>query len=302
MSRAADGVVEVLEARRADDGRRDAGLRAAPTPARPGSASRRAPPRPRPRGRRPRSRRPCSRGAGRSRRSSRARCRPSPPARRLPARKPRASGLHGMTPTPSVAAERHHLALLLAVDQVVVVLHRRRSASSRAGRPGASALRELPGVHARRADVARLARLAPRRAAPRASPRSASRGRSGGSGRGRRSRCPSRRSEASMASHDVLARQPAVVGAVAHRDRTTLVAMTTSSRAPKSRSARPTISSLTPREYMSAVSKKLMPSSSARRMNGRLSSSSAPTGARPASRRSSCRGRAARPSGPIVRD
>ena len=52
-----------------------------------------------------------------------------------------------------------------------------------------------------------------------------------------------------------------------------LVAMTTWSRVVKSFSARPTISSLTPREYMSAVSKKLMPASSARRMNGRLASS-----------------------------
>ena len=54
----------------------------------------------------------------------------------------------------------------------------------------------------------------------------------------------------------------------------TLVAMTTSSRFAKSRSARPTTSSLAPFEYMLAVSKKLMPASSASRMNGRLSSSS----------------------------
>ena len=54
----------------------------------------------------------------------------------------------------------------------------------------------------------------------------------------------------------------------------TLVAITTSSRLAKSRNARPRTSSLTPREYMSAVSKKLMPISRARRMNGRLDSSS----------------------------
>ena len=40
----------------------------------------------------------------------------------------------------------------------------------------------------------------------------------------------------------------------------TLVAMTTSSRRAKSCSARPKTSSLSPSEYMSAVSKKLMPS------------------------------------------
>src|SRR4051812_42460498 len=54
----------------------------------------------------------------------------------------------------------------------------------------------------------------------------------------------------------------------------TLVAITTSSRrGTKSRIARPRISSDTPREYMSAVSKKLIPASSARLMNGRLASS-----------------------------
>ena len=39
-------------------------------------------------------------------------------------RRPRASGLHGITPMPFLDAERHHLALLFAVDQVVVILHR----------------------------------------------------------------------------------------------------------------------------------------------------------------------------------
>ena len=52
-----------------------------------------------------------------------------------------------------------------------------------------------------------------------------------------------------------------------------LVAITAWSRVVKSLRARPTICSLTPREYMSAVSKKLIPASSARRMNGRLASS-----------------------------
>ena len=56
------------------------------------------------------------------------------------------------------AHERHHLALFLAIDQVVVVLHRRRSASAVPIGEIASTLRELPRVHGRRADVARLAR------------------------------------------------------------------------------------------------------------------------------------------------
>src|SRR5438105_12621665 len=54
----------------------------------------------------------------------------------------------------------------------------------------------------------------------------------------------------------------------------TLVAMTTSSRRASSRSARPVTSSLAPFEYMSAVSKKLMPASIARTKNGRAASSS----------------------------
>ena len=53
----------------------------------------------------------------------------------------------------------------------------------------------------------------------------------------------------------------------------TLVAITTSSRRASSLSARPVISSLAPNEYTFAVSKKLMPSSSARRKNGRAASS-----------------------------
>ena len=53
-----------------------------------------------------------------------------------------------------------------------------------------------------------------------------------------------------------------------------LVAMTTASRRAKSFSARPTISSLPPFEYMLAVSKKLMPASSACRISARLASSS----------------------------
>jgi hypothetical protein len=57
---------------------------------------------------------------------------------------------------------------------------------------------------------------------------------------------------------DRLARQTGAVGPGRIGCRT-LVAMTTSSRSAKSFSARPTISSLEPCEYMFAVSKKLMP-------------------------------------------
>ncbi len=53
----------------------------------------------------------------------------------------------------------------------------------------------------------------------------------------------------------------------------TFVATTTSSRLAKSLRARPTISSLVPSEYILAVSKKLIPSSTALLINGRLSSS-----------------------------
>jgi len=49
--------------------------------------------------------------------------------------------------------------------------------------------------------------------------------------------------------------------------------MTTSSRRAKFLIARPRISSLLPSEYRFAVSKKLIPASSAFLMNGRLSSS-----------------------------
>ena len=59
----------------------------------------------------------------------------------------------------------------------------------------------------------------------------------------------------------------------------TFVAMTTCSRGiARSRSARPSTSSLAPSEYMSAVSKKLMPASHARRKNGRLCCSSSTHG------------------------
>src|SRR5688500_15495540 len=54
----------------------------------------------------------------------------------------------------------------------------------------------------------------------------------------------------------------------------TFVAMTISSSLPNSRNKRPVISSLTPSEYMSAVSKKLMPASIAVLKNGGAASAS----------------------------
>src|SRR5215831_13214862 len=53
------------------------------------------------------------------------------------------------------SAERHHLALLLAVDQVEMVLHRHELRPAVLLRDRQH-LRELPGIHARRPNVARL--------------------------------------------------------------------------------------------------------------------------------------------------
>jgi hypothetical protein len=53
-----------------------------------------------------------------------------------------------------------------------------------------------------------------------------------------------------------------------------LVAITTSSRGISSRSSRPVTTSLEPFEYMSAVSKKVMPASTARRTIGSAAVSS----------------------------
>ena len=66
-----------------------------------------------------RSPRPGRRGCCRTRRSRTGRS----SASQSRVSRPRASGLHGSTPMPLVGAQRQHLALLLAVQQVVVVLH-----------------------------------------------------------------------------------------------------------------------------------------------------------------------------------
>ena len=120
---------------------------------------------------------------------ARASSRRGPGVARLPARKPRASGLHGISADALGAAERDHLALLLAIDQVVVVLHRDEARQAAAFGRRAASCANCQAYMRRGADVAAPCRRAPRRSAPRASPRSASRGRSGGSGRDRRSRC-----------------------------------------------------------------------------------------------------------------
>ena len=83
-------------------------------------------------------------------------------------------------------AERVHLPLLLAIEQVVVVLHHREPRAAASGRPGAGTWRT-----GRRTSSSRRCRApcrtSRRRPAPRSSPRSASHSRTGGSGRGRRS-------------------------------------------------------------------------------------------------------------------
>ena len=61
-----------------------------------------------------------------------------------------------MTAIPSLRAERHHLALLLAIDEVVVILHRDEFGVALGARDIEHA-RELPGVHRRGADIERLA-------------------------------------------------------------------------------------------------------------------------------------------------
>src|SRR5436853_4199133 len=69
-----------------------------------------------------------------------------------------------------------------------------------------------------------------------------------------------------------------------------------SSLAAKSRSARPVTSSLTPAEYMSAVSKKLIPLSPPYGGTGAPHPHPGPTGATSTSRNSCNRGRPAKPS------
>ena len=124
--------------------------------ARPAPRARRAPPRPRRRGRRRRSRSPACRASRRTRRCSARVVSRSPVARAVPgeqAARERAPRDHADA---LVDALRDHLPLLLAVDEVVVVLH--RDEARPAVRVGdALRLRELPRVHAARADVARLA-------------------------------------------------------------------------------------------------------------------------------------------------
>ena len=93
---------------------------------------------------------------------------------------------------------------------------------------------------------------------------------------------PSRRRLASTSLMMALRDRPIEFGPLRFEWKT-LVATTTSSRLAKSRRARPVISSLVPSEYVFAVSKKLKPSSSARRMKGRPCSSSSVQGWAPLS-------------------
>src|SRR5215470_5066586 len=84
---------------------------------------------------------------------------------------------------------------------------------------------------------------------------------------------PRRRSDASMPSSRCFRDKPLSLGP-SPIGKQTFVATITWSRFAYSFSARPVTSSLTPREYMSAVSKKLTPHSSARLTNGLLAASS----------------------------
>ena len=213
---------------------------------------------PRARDRRRRSRRRCNTGRGRSRSCCSRRVaslRPRLPVAGEEAARQRAPRDHADA---LLAAERHHLALFLAIDQVVVVLHRDEprpavllaawTASSRTARRTCSTRRcSAPCPPSRR------------RAAPRASPRSACRDRSGGSGRGRRSPCRAaaarRRSRRQMCLRD----SPRSFGVFRRPDRRPWSRPRPRRACANSFSARPTTSSLTPSEYMSAVSKKLMP-------------------------------------------
>ena len=153
-------------------------------------------------------------GVGRTSRRRSCRCPPGVVAARL--RTPRQPSAGERAPRDHadalVEAERVHLPLLLAVDQVVVVLHATRTGSSRRGRPRAGPWRTARRTCWTRRCSAPCPR-APRRAAPPSSPRSACAGPSGGSGRGRRGRCRAaaarRRSTARMCLRD----RPAVVRA-----------------------------------------------------------------------------------------
>ena len=88
---------------------------------------------------------------------------------------------------------------------------------------------------------------------------------------------PSRRRLASHACWMCLRESPPMFGR-SFGGKNTFVAITISSRTAYSRSRRPVTTSLSPSEYMSAVSKKLMPASTARRKNGLAAASSSTQG------------------------
>ena len=143
-------------------------------------------------------------------------------------------------------AERHHLALFLAIDEIVD-----SSASRRIRRgPWRGRCRSCGRTATRTSTRRRYrapCRRARRRSAPPSSPPSASPGRSDGSGRGRRNPCraasATRRSPPGCAC--ATGRCAFAPGPIAPM---TLVAITTSGRLAYSFSARPRISSLAPCE------------------------------------------------------
>ncbi len=107
------------------------------------------------------------------------------PGARQPATGERAPGDHRDL---LILAEGQHFALLLAIEQVQMILHADEGRPA-VGARGVEHLGELPGVHGGSADIARLACLHDVMQRFRAFPRSASYSRNGGSDRGQHSRC-----------------------------------------------------------------------------------------------------------------
>ena len=135
------------------------------------AGGRRAPPRPRQRGRRPRSRPRACRAQSRERVGLRARRQPLAAARPVAGQQPARERAPRQHADALVDALRDHLPLLLAVDEVVVVLHRDEPRRRARAAPSRTATRTCCSR--------RCSAPCPpsrRRAAPPSSPRSASSG------------------------------------------------------------------------------------------------------------------------------
>ena len=226
-----------------------------------------------------------------------ARCAAAPSRVRLPVEEAAGERAPRDQADALVEAERDHLPLLLAVDQVVVVLHRHE--------PGRRRDRAAPSRTARRTCSTRRCsapcRRGRRRAAPPSSPRSGCPGRTGGSGRGPRTRRRAAAARRRCRRGCACATGRASFGPGAHRAE----APWWRGRSPRGgrstrRSSSPVTSSLTPSEYTSAVSKKLMPGLG-RPADERLRRLLVehPVAPRRGRRRSSCRDRSGTPSDPL---